>query len=194
MISSKRNIRIQRMCVAALLCSIAILIPILSPVKIQIPPMSFTLGSHIAIFVSMFISPVVALSVELGSTLGFFLAGFPLIVVLRALSQVFFVLIGACSLAKKPSFMRSAKGIFFFGLATGIIHGIGEAIVVAIFWFSGSAREGTFLSTIIGLVGVGTLIHSLVDYYIALLIWHPVSCAAKLPANFSFAKEEKKQE
>ena len=50
--------------------------------------MSFTLGSHVAIFIAMFISPAVALTVELGATLGFLLAGFPPVVVLRALSQV----------------------------------------------------------------------------------------------------------
>ena len=49
---------------------IAILIPMISPVKIQLGPMSFTLGSHVAIFIAMFISPAVALTVELGATLG----------------------------------------------------------------------------------------------------------------------------
>ena len=60
---------------AALLCAIAILIPMISPVKIPLGPMSFTLGSHVAIFIAMFISPAVALTVELGATLGFLLAG-----------------------------------------------------------------------------------------------------------------------
>lgn len=39
---------------------------------------------------------------ELGATLGFLLAGFPPVVVLRALSQVVFVAIGAFLLAKNP--------------------------------------------------------------------------------------------
>ena len=95
MSAAKNTVRIQRMCVAALLCAIAILIPMISPVKIQLGPMSFTLGSHVAIFIAMFISPAVALTVELGATLGFLLAGFPPVVVLRALSQVVFVAIGA---------------------------------------------------------------------------------------------------
>ena len=182
MSAAKITVRIQRMCVAALLCAIAILIPMISPVRIQLGPMSFTLGSHVAIFIAMFISPAVALTVELGATLGFLLAGFPPVVVLRALSQVAFLL------AKKPAVMKNGLSIFLFGLVMGVIHGVLEAVVVTAFWFSGMTMEGTFVSTVLGLVGVGTVVHSMVDYYLALLIWQPVSRAAKLPASFTFSK------
>ena len=188
MSAAKNTVRIQRMCVAALLCAIAILIPMISPVKIQLGPMSFTLGSHVAIFIAMFISPAVALTVELGATLGFLLAGFPPVVVLRALSQVVFVAIGAFLLAKKTAVMKNGLSIFLFGLVMGVIHGVLEAVVVTEFWFSGMTMEGTFVSTVLGLVGVGTVVHSMVDYYLALLIWQPVSRAAKLPASFTFSK------
>ena len=183
MSAAKNTVRIQRMCVAALLCAIAILIPMISPVRIQLGPMSFTLGSHVAIFIAMFISPAVALTVELGATLGF-----PPVVVLRALSQVVFVAIGAFLLAKKPAVMKNGLSIFLFGLVMGVIHGVLEAVVVTAFWFSGMTMEGTFVSTVLGLVGVGTVVHSMVDYYLALLIWQPVSRAAKLPASFTFSK------
>ena len=181
MSAAKNTVRIQRMCVAALLCAIAILVPMISPVKIPLGPMSFTLGSHVAIFIAMFISPAVALTVELGATLGFLLAGFPPVVVLRALSQVVFVAI-------KPAVMKNGLSIFLFGLVMGVIHGVLEAVVVTAFWFSGMTMEGTFVSTVLGLVGVGTVVHSMVDYYLALLIWQPVSRAAKLPASFTFSK------
>ena len=49
-----------------------------------------------------------------------------------------------------------------------------------------SVSEGAGL--VLGLVGVGTVVHSMVDYYLALLIWQPVSRAAKLPASFTFSK------
>ena len=158
MSAAKNTVRIQRMCVAALLCAIAILIPMISPVRIQLGPMSFLL------------------------------AGFPPVVVLRALSQVVFVAIGAFLLAKKPAVMKNGLSIFLFGLVMGVIHGVLEAVVVTAFWFSGMTMEGTFVSTVLGLVGVGTVVHSMVDYYLALLIWQPVSRAAKLPASFTFSK------
>ena len=39
----------------ALLTAIAIVVPIIMPFKIVIPPASYTLGSHVAIFIAMFL-------------------------------------------------------------------------------------------------------------------------------------------
>jgi niacin transporter len=181
----KSNEKIQKMCVAALLCAIGILIPIISPVKVQLGPMSFTLASHVAVFIAMFISPAVALTVEVGTTLGFLLAGFPPVVVLRAAAQIFFVLAGAFYLAKRPQIMDNFGKITLFGLILGAIHGAAEALVVTAFWFSGASYEGSFVYVVVGLVGVGTLVHSMVDYYIALFIWKAVSKAARIP-NVSY--------
>ncbi len=181
----KANERIQKMCIAALLCAIGILIPIISPVKIQLGPMSFTLASHVAVFIAMFISPAVAFTVELGTTLGFLLAGFPPVVVLRAAAQVFFVMAGAFYLLKRPQIMDSFGSLTVFGLVLGAIHGAAEALVVTAFWFSGASYEGSFVYVVVGLVGVGTMVHSMVDYYIALFIWKAVSKAARIP-NVSY--------
>lgn len=74
--------RIQEMTFAALLTAIAILIPSIMPIKLIIPPASYTLGSHIPLFLAMFISPWVAAFVILASSLGFFMAGYPIVIVL----------------------------------------------------------------------------------------------------------------
>ena len=55
----------QFMTMTALLTAIAILIPIIMPFKIVIPPASYTLGSHIAIFIAMFLSPLMAAIMEI---------------------------------------------------------------------------------------------------------------------------------
>jgi len=60
----------------------------------------------------------------------------------------------------------------------------GEALAIADARLTGMELHGKTL----GLVGVGTVVHSMVDYYLALLIWQPVSRAAKLPASFTFSK------
>lgn len=60
------------MVVSALLCAIGTVIPIISPLKITLEPASFTLASHVAIFIAMFISPATALFVAVGTTAGFF--------------------------------------------------------------------------------------------------------------------------
>ena len=58
-----------------MLIAIGIIIPTFSPIKVIIEPASFTLASHVAIFIAMFISPQqVAVAVSLGTTLGFFWA------------------------------------------------------------------------------------------------------------------------
>ncbi len=184
MSASKNALQIRRLCVASLLCAFAIQIPIVSPIKIQIPPMSFTLGSHLTIFIAMFISPAIGITVELGASLGFLLAGFPPVVVLRALSQIFFVAAGAYILKNKPEVMSSPLKIFLFGIFLNIIHGIAEALVVTYFWFNGMTHDGTFLSTVIGLVGFGTLVHGMLDYYLGILVWRPVSRVTQLPASW----------
>ena len=94
--------RIQEMTFAALLTAIAILIPSIMPIKLIIPPASYTLGSHVPIFLAMFISPWVAAFVILASSLGYFMAGYPIVVVFRAFSHIIFGFLGALYLKKFP--------------------------------------------------------------------------------------------
>ena len=82
----KRDTKLQTMVVAALLCAIGIVIPMFAP-KIVLEPASFTLASHVPIFIALFISPPVALAVSIGTTVGFLFAGFPIVIVLRALTH-----------------------------------------------------------------------------------------------------------
>lgn len=178
----KTNEQVRKMCIAALLCAIGILIPMLSPVKIQIPPMSFTLASHVALFIALFISPAVAATVTVGTTLGFVLAGFPPVVVLRAAVQIAFVLLGAFWLKRSPKVMDTLGGKLCFGAVLGAVHAVCEALVVTAFYFGGMPMEGGFVYTVLGLVGVGTFVHSMVDYAIALVIWQAVAKAARVPA------------
>ena len=164
--------QMRKLCTAALLCAVGILVPVISPVKVTIGPMSFTLASHVAVFMAMFISPAVAVTVELGTTLGFILAGFAPVVWLRAAAQVLFVVPGALWLARAPRTMQSAGGRVCFGLACGVVHGVAEALVVLAFWFGGLYRDVGYSVTALvwGLVCGGTVVHSMVDYYLALLI------------------------
>ncbi len=48
-----------------------VIIPMVMP-KIMIPPASFTLASHVPLFIAMFFTPGVAVAVALGTTFGFF--------------------------------------------------------------------------------------------------------------------------
>ncbi|WRS28433.1 hypothetical protein U6B65_04680 [Oscillospiraceae bacterium MB08-C2-2] len=166
---------IQVMTVSALLIAIGIVIPMFSPLKVVLEPASFTLASHVAIFLSMFISPFAAIAVTLGTTLGFLLGGFPIVVVLRAASHIFFTVIGSIILHKRPSVVQGAAKAQVFSFFIGLIHAVGEVAVVSAFYFGSSVLSSGyytngFISSVLGLVGIGSVVHSMVDFAIALLI------------------------
>ena len=62
--------------------------------KLWFHPASYTLASHVPIFLAMFLSRKMAACVVIGSTLGFFVAGFPIVIVMRAASHIIFALMG----------------------------------------------------------------------------------------------------
>lgn len=173
--------QIAKLVIAALLCAVGILIPMYSPIKIFLEPASFTLGSHIAIFVAMFVSPFVAVSVALGTTLGFFLAGFPVVVVMRAASHLLFALIGAVILQKKPDILHSRSKSTVFALGVSVIHGLSEIVTVLPFYIGSSMSEAYyakgFVVSVVLLVGVGTVIHSLIDFIMARAIFKQLGSA-----------------
>ncbi|MCL2003127.1 MAG: hypothetical protein FWG72_03860 [Oscillospiraceae bacterium] len=155
--------------ISGLLIATGIAIPMFAP-KIILPPASFTLASHVVIFLAMFISPAMAVTVAAGTTIGFFLGGFPLVVVLRAASHIVFAAAGALYLAKSQNTLVCPLRLRVFSLSVAILHAAGELIVVGAFILSGGIdpaayRQG-FLSVFL-LVGLGTVVHSMVDFEIA---------------------------
>ncbi|MDL2325099.1 hypothetical protein LJC61_08155 [Ruminococcaceae bacterium OttesenSCG-928-A16] len=167
----KKTVSVQKMTAAALLIAVGIIIPAFSPLKILLEPASFTLASHVPIFLSMFISPLTAVAVSVGTTLGFFLGGFPLVVVLRAASQLIFAVVGAILLQKVPGIVGSFAKMLLFSFGIGLLHAVGEIAVVFPFYFGGNMAPGyygqSFWVTVMGLVGLGTLVHSMLDFAIA---------------------------
>jgi niacin transporter len=92
----------QKLTVTALLIAIGILIPMISPIKVIIEPASFTLASHVAVFIAVFMAPDAAIVVALGTTLGFFVGAFPPVIVLRAASHIVFVICASFFLKRFP--------------------------------------------------------------------------------------------
>ena len=162
--------RIYEMVITAMLIAVGIVIPSFMP-KIVIEPMSFTLASHTAIMIAMFISPTSAALVALGTTLGFLLTGLPIVIVLRALSHVVWAYVGALYLFKNKEIVNQPINFFIYNLAVGILHGLLEVIISSIMYFSNALApaiyESSFMYSILLLVGIGTIVHSMVDFYIA---------------------------
>lgn len=162
--------------ISALLCAIGIIIPLFSPIKIILEPASFTLASHVAIFIAMFISTKTALFVTVGTTIGFLLGGFPIVVVLRALSHLLFVGIGSIYLNKNKNLLGDIKSSLKYSFTISIVHAIGEVLIVIPFYFNESLAQGYydngFILSIFGLVGIGTVVHSMVDFSLSVYIWN----------------------
>ncbi len=160
---------------AALLIAVGILIPIISPLKIILGPASFTLASHVATFIAMFISPYVALAVAFGTAMGFVLGGFPIVIALRAATHMIFAFLGAKYLEAKPELIIDTKKSWLFNLLIGLLHATCEVIVVSIFYFAGNLTAAYYdkglLTSVMLLVGVGTVIHSMVDFWLAQIVW-----------------------
>ena len=160
---------IYQLVLAGVLCAIGLVVPMVMP-KVIIGPMSFTLGAHVAIFLAMFISPKVAAAVCLGTTMGFFVTT-PLIIAARAATHIIFALVGALIIT----------GIGL-NLGLAVLHALGEVLVVAPFFFSGymftpEQLSNGFVMSVIVLVGAGTVLHSVMDCSISVLLWKFVRAA-----------------
>lgn len=171
--------KIQTLSIAALLIAVGTVIPLFMP-KIIIGPMSFTLASHVAVMIALFISPAVAIAVSLGTTLGFMIAGFPFVVVMRALSHVIWAFVGAMYIKKNPNLFETPFKAVRFNLAIALLHAIGEMVVVVPFYFGAGMDVQTFCYMVFGLVGLGTLVHSAVDFVITLVVWKALSQNASI--------------
>lgn len=168
--SSRTNV--LKITYAGLLIAIGIMIPMFSPLRIFIPPASFTFGSHAAIFIAMFISPGVTIAVTIGTTIGFWLGGFPDIIVLRAASHIIFAVLGSYYLKTIEKNAFGGVHMRIFSFVINLIHGLAE--LIAVLAFNNIVFEIPLVSytiwPVVWLVGIGTVIHGFVDMEIAFSI------------------------
>lgn len=175
-----KNKSLYHLALAGVLCAVGIVVPMFMP-KVVLGPMSFTLASHVAIFLAMFISPAVAVAVCIGTMIGFFITT-PAIVALRAATHVIFAFVGAMYLHKHHDVIDKPVPSIIFNVVIALIHAAAEVIAVTPFFISGSLftaeqlTNGFFMSVVL-LVGLGTVIHSMIDYTISIIIWKPVNSA-----------------
>ena len=171
----------------AILVAFGILIPMVMPVKVVIGPASFTLASHVPVFMAMFISPQVAVLVALGTSLGFLLAGFPIVIVLRAVSHLLFAVVGAILIQKRPSLLEKPLSTFLLALFLNFLHGLAEFIVVLVLT-AGVQTGADYVWSLVGLIGFGSLVHGCIDFYIAYYLWKFLR--DKVGVDFSVTSKE----
>lgn len=178
--------KVKIMTTSALLCALGIMIPMAFP-SIRFGPASYTLTSHVPVIIAMFISPTVAAFVAVVTTIGFLIAGFLPVIVLRAATHLIFALIGSFILKKNSKSLQSVKNTALFSSFISLIHGAAEVAAVTYFyWINGmtDALVGKeYLVTVLLYVGVGTFIHSMVDFSISVFVWKPLQHIISIPAN-----------
>lgn len=174
----------KKIAITALLIALSFVMPYFMP-TITLPFTTFTLFSHVPVIIAMFVSPFTALMSCIGTALAFFLKTSP-IVALRAASHIFFALPGSIAIDK--GLITKGISIFLGCLVLGIIHGVAEIIVVAI--FLGVQGQTFTLYYIMIEVGLITLGHHCIDYIFSLVVYK--SCAqAKLLENKFLFKSKK---
>lgn len=183
--SNSLSIQIQKLAVSGLLCALGILIPTFAP-KIVLEPASYTLASHVPVFIAIFISPVIAVSVAICTGIGFFFSTTP-VIALRALSHVGFALVGSLLLKNKPQILKNAAASVSFNFLLAVIHAICEVLVVTLFYFGNQASslyyQSGYLKSVVLLVGLGTIVHSMIDFTIARFVWKPVTHVLRIPVS-----------
>lgn len=117
-----------------------------------------------------------AACVVIGSTLGFFVAGFPIVIVMRAASHIIFALMGGAYYIKHHPGVLTGGALSFaaFNFVCAIIHAIGEVLACLLFYTTTTIPNIDLIYVVFVLVGAGTIVHSLVDGYIALYIYKAI--------------------
>lgn len=182
---------VRSLTIGALLIAMGILIPMMMP-KIVIGPASFTLASHVPVMLAMFFSPTMAIAVALGTTFGF-LVTTPLIIAARALTHVVFATIGAFYLQRHPQTVAHPVKFQLFNFVMAMIHAVAEVAMVWAFYATGSISGATidqnFFGFLFGLLGVGGILHSMIDFTLAFFIAKNLSRLFYIPV-FAKAKAQ----
>lgn len=180
--------------IAALLIAMGILIPMVMP-KIVIGPASFTLASHVPLMLAMFFSPSMAILVALGTAFGFLMTT-PLVIAARALSHVVFATLGALYLQRYPQTVSHPITFQVFNFSMALIHMVVEVLVVWLFYtfgaINGATIDGNFFGFLFGLLGIGGIVHSMIDFTLAFMIAKSLSKVFVIPV-FQKAKQQAAQ-
>ena len=157
--SGMNNIKTRNMIITALLTALGIMIPIVFTfLRVVLPPaFTATLGAHVPVMTAMFISPLSAIFVAIGTTVGFLFTGLPPVVTARAATHIIYAVVGAYMVRKRAN-------IIIIGAVTMLIHGIFEALVVIPFL----AADENLIYSAFYVTGLGTIIHHIIDFVIAL--------------------------
>lgn len=163
--------QLKLLTLSAMLVALSFVLPYFMPAVVIPPLWTITLTSHVPIFIAIFISPLTAVMTALGSAFAFFLK-FPANpeVFFRALSHLGFVVL-ALILLKAGFGKKNLTQTVVFAVVVSIVHALLEVFVIGVYLYLGLIVRENALTYLLLIVGVGSLIHSLIDFAIAFTIY-----------------------
>ena len=106
----------------------------------------------------------------------------------RAMTHIIFAFFGSIVLKKHPTLLYKPVPTGLFGFLCSVVHAAGEVVVVSVLYFGDSLSADMYASgylmSVLLLVGVGTVVHSMVDFFISVFVWKPVSRIVTIPVSF----------
>jgi len=183
MIECKQDRKVKRIdakvvALSGILTGMSIMWIAIMPVYIDLGMWSFTLFSHIFIFIALLIDPVTAILVTVGTVLGFFFKGASVPVLMRAGSHIIFVLYAAFFL-EYVKVDRLFKLIIFV-LSTAIVHALFEALAVILAISLGVYATVPNATAIWGVTFGATIAHSIIDTLAALAVFSAIRIPLKM--------------
>ncbi|TVW04985.1 hypothetical protein AZK13_04300, partial [Streptococcus pneumoniae] len=101
----------------------------------------------------------------------FLMAGYPMVIVFRAFSHISFGALGALYLQKFPDTLDKPKSSWVFNFVLAVVHALAEVLACVLFYATSSTNVENMFYVLFVLVGFGTIIHSMVDYTLALAVY-----------------------
>ena len=178
--------RLNLIVISAILTALSFIVIYLVP-TIDLGIWSFTLGSHVPIMIGMFISPVTAVFTYLGTLFTFMIKTPNVIVWFRAASHIFFIIAGLFLMKKwktlNSNILDIHKGFFtisLFVIIIAFIHALFEVLAIYFCMFLNTlgnisiAIPSTGTYYLFFTVGLGTFVHTILDFTIAYIIYLPI--------------------
>ena len=178
----------QELTMTALLTALAIIIPMVMPIKFAMPPFTATLASHTPLIIAMFLSPLAAILTAIGSAIGFFFTFSP-IVAARAATHIFFTVAGAYMVRKKSHPVLMV-------IITLILHSLADMAIVFVTaeWMGmKSLLNSNAMGYVQAWLGLGTAVHHLIDFSIAYLIMIPLAKAKLIDPNLILRGKKRRE-
>lgn len=165
------KINTKNIVLTGLLIALAVVIPMFMPRVINVPGFfTVTLASHVPVLLSMFINPICAAAVAVGSTIGFLFTSPPEVVV-RAATHAIFAVVGALMLKKNIN-------IFVVLVVTMLLHTVCETTVMFCFGIKLTNLQQTLpqatQAVALGIIAGLTCLHHLMDFVITFVIYKAI--------------------